>query len=62
MESVTKPTIVIELKGINMAAMMGESRPVIANDKPIMLYVSEITKLLLTTLKLECVKWIKSER
>lgn len=37
---------VIELNGIRIAAMTGESVPWTANDNPITLYINEIAKLI----------------
>ncbi len=46
MLNVTNITTDIELMGISIAAMMGERFPDTANNKPMILYKKDITKLI----------------
>src|SRR5690606_32073312 len=59
---VVKTTILMELKGINMAATTGSSRPVTAKETPTTLYINDSTKLHFTILMADFDKLIKSLR
>ena len=61
MAKVAKATTLIELMGIRMAAINGESVPCTAKEIPTTLYRKEIIKLILTTTIEVEVKLMKSK-
>jgi hypothetical protein len=58
MDKVANITTLTELMGINTAAIRGEREPDTANDNPTTLYMKEIIKLIITTLKASFVNLI----